>query len=492
MDSFFALPARPDGRRVEHFRRKRGPRVALALLLTTVVLGLTVNIAGADGRVVTGNPNCTLIPGTSELRVDPAQSGTFTDGTLTVMVTVRNRTTDDPQHPGNQTGDQVFDFTASGGTVLGVVVKGGPNANLYDYRPVGVTSGTGLHAPLGPGNKFAGLSHLSFCYIVKANPTIVTQVSSASITIGDPVSDTATLSGGSSPTGTITFNAFGPNDATCSGTAAFTNTVTVSGNGNYSSGSFTPTAVGTYRWIASYSGDGANNAATTACNDPNETVVVNKARPGIVTQVSSASITIGGSVSDTATLSGGFNPTGTITFNAYGPNDADCSGAAAFTDTVTVSGNGNYSSGSFTPTAVGTYRWIANYSGDANNEVATTACNDPNESVEVTKNQPRLGTAPELLPNDKATLSGLVNPSGGTITFELFLNADCSGTAAYTEPAQTVNANGDYFTSNSTVKVTGDRTISWIVTYSGDASNQATSSGCTDEQVVMDFTPLSS
>ncbi len=42
-------------------------------------------------------------------------------------------------------------------------------------------------------------------------------------------------------------------------------------------------------------------------------------------------------LTDTATLSGGINPTGTITFTLYNPSHV-----AVYTDTVTVSGNGTY------------------------------------------------------------------------------------------------------------------------------------------------------
>ncbi|HEY3002841.1 MAG TPA: hypothetical protein VGJ44_10880, partial [Kribbellaceae bacterium] len=67
---------------------------------------------------------------------------------------------------GDQTGSQVIDFTATGASVLGVVVKGGPNANFYDYQPGGVSFGTGLHSPVNPSNEmFYGLSHVSFCYV---------------------------------------------------------------------------------------------------------------------------------------------------------------------------------------------------------------------------------------------------------------------------------------------------------------------------------------
>ena len=59
------------------------------------------------------------------------------------------------------------------------------------------------------------------------------------------MSDTATLAGGSTPTGNITFRLFGPNDASCGGAVIFTSTVAVNGNGNYTSASYTPTQSGT-------------------------------------------------------------------------------------------------------------------------------------------------------------------------------------------------------------------------------------------------------
>jgi hypothetical protein len=105
--------------------------------------------------------------------------------------------------------------------------------------------------------------------------------------------------------------------------------------------------------------------------------------PSIVTTASQP-VTVGGGISDSAALSGGIlTPTGMITFSAYGPDNATCSGNPAFTSTVAVSGNGTYPSGSFNPTAAGTYRFVATYSGDANNNSASDACNAANESVVV-------------------------------------------------------------------------------------------------------------
>ena len=108
--------------------------------------------------------------------------------------------------------------------------------------------------------------------------TLTTKDSASSITIGQSTSDTATLSGASSPTGSIVFNLYGPNDPTCTKAPRFTSSpVTVSGNGSYNSPLFTPTSsdVGTYSWVAEYSGDTNNAPLTTACGDPNETVTIN-------------------------------------------------------------------------------------------------------------------------------------------------------------------------------------------------------------------------
>ena len=89
---------------------------------------------------------------------------------------------------------------------------------------------------------------------------------------GASLYDTAHLAGGIDPGGTITFTLFGPDDQTCSGAPAYTTTVAVTGNGNYRSAAFVVPVPGTYRWVATYSGDALNAAVgRTACGDSTET-----------------------------------------------------------------------------------------------------------------------------------------------------------------------------------------------------------------------------
>ena len=96
------------------------------------------------------------------------------------------------------------------------------------------------------------------------------------------------------------------------------------------------------------------------------------ATPAISTLASPA-VPAGGRISDSATLTGGFAPTGTVTFTLYGPGDATCSNALHST-TVPVGAGGVSHSGDVEAGAAGTYNWVATYSGDLNNLPVSSAC----------------------------------------------------------------------------------------------------------------------
>jgi hypothetical protein len=153
-----------------------------------------------------------------------------------------------------------------------------------------------------------------------------------------------------------------------------------------------------YRWIATYSGDAGNHGASTSCDDQAEAVVVSKAQPTLTTEVPTDSVPNGNGAGDIAHLIGGASPQGTITFRLYGPDDPHCSGPAAFVVTQNVQGNGTTPSPLPQPTVPGTYRWVAVYSGDANNEGASTQCGDPHESFIVQEEGPNIPQTPEEKP----------------------------------------------------------------------------------------------
>ena len=112
--------------------------------------------------------------------------------------------------------------------------------------------------------------------------SITTSVSPTPIALGSSASDTATVTNAISSfavQGTVTFNAYASfSDCTAGTNSVFTDTKSVSGSSPLSvtSAPFTPTAPGTYYWIAAYAPNGAINgpAASTTCGDANEILVV--------------------------------------------------------------------------------------------------------------------------------------------------------------------------------------------------------------------------
>jgi hypothetical protein len=222
-------------------------------------------------------------------------------------------------------------------------------------------------APVGPD---AGSAYVFL--LIKDSPTISTQASAGG-PVGTSVAATATVSGGWGPTGEVRFGLF--SDATCA-TQVFTSTTDLVG-ATATSEAFSPTAPGTYYWSARYLGDAGNEEALSDCRT---SVTITEASLTTISTQASAGGLLGTAVTDTATVSGGANPTGDVTFRLF--SDADCT-AQVFTSTNPLSG-GTATSGSFTPASPGTYRWTAVYNGDANNSTVTSPCNAPNESVVIT------------------------------------------------------------------------------------------------------------
>src|SRR5207245_524988 len=180
-----------------------------------------------------------------------------------------------------------------------------------------------------------------------------------------------------------------------------------------------------------------NAAGPTACADPAEAVVVTKAAPALTT-TASGSVAAGGTVNDVAHLTLATNPTGTITFTLYGPNDATCT-VVAFTDTKLVSGNADYTSCSFTAIQAATIRWLSLHDAlPIYNAAGPTACADPAEAVVVTKASPALTTtasgsvAAGGEVSDVAHLTLGTNPTGRAACSESGPNAATGTAVAYT------------------------------------------------------------
>jgi uncharacterized repeat protein (TIGR01451 family) len=252
----------------------------------------------------------------------------------------------------------------------------------------------------------------------------------SSITLGQSVTDHAEVSAGAgAPTGTVEFFLCSPTQLTngvCSsggtpvGSPVSLSRVDSTNSSAADSASATPTATGTWCWRAVYnpaSGTGfigSSDGSSTECFEVTKAPTSTKTTPG-----SGGSIVLGGSITDTANLSGALGdgfpaPTGTVTFFVCGPGVSECtSGGSKVGEVKTLSG-GSAGSDSFTPTQTGRYCFRAVYSGDGNyqgsSDGSSTECFTviglPN--LAITKTADTGGTPSEV--------AAAGNPIGFTIT----------------------------------------------------------------------------
>src|SRR5207253_1659585 len=84
--------------------------------------------------------------------------------------------------------------------------------------------------------------------------------------------------------------------------------------------------------------------------------------------------TVGSTVNGTATVLGGFNPMGTLTVNLY--SNGSCSGDATARSPRSYNSSHSNTANSVivTVNSTGLYSFNATYSGDANNNLAISAC----------------------------------------------------------------------------------------------------------------------
>jgi len=363
------------------------------------------------------------------------------------------------------------------------------------------------------------------CFTVNpVTPSLATAAGAGPVLLGQAVTDTATLGAtanqpgspiingplGALAGGSITFTLVGPND--CTTTAAGTGTnpqsLTVGGNGTYGPVSFTPSAVGTYHWVASYSGSLPNTNPTThntACNDTGEDVIVRQLPTTTVTTpvdgsgTPVSSVSFGASVFDHAVVTGdpaGGTPTGTVNFFICNPTQVTgtagsevCAGGTALsgnprTATAIALSNPPQSEATSSPAVIanqtGVWCFRATYTPDTS---AYTGSSDGthHECFTVTDTT-STSTAQDWLPNDSATITSGGSPLDGTVTFTLYSGGACTGTPLYTETPITVSGATamPLITHNTTVKVTatGSTTVSWKVVYTSNNPNVSGSNSC--------------
>jgi hypothetical protein len=278
-----------------------------------------------------------------------------------------------------------------------------------------------------------------------------------------------TVTGVSSFNGSVSFHICGPtaadSTATCDTGGVDLGSKSITSNGTVFSDTATVTAAGRYCFRADFheSSDPSIGVPDSSDHSSTECFVVNPVQPTLTTQATTGPVDFGQKISDTVTLagtahepgtggpagdSGSINPAtlggdaiGNITVVAFGPDS--CSTTAFTSGAIAASGDGSYGGAGtafeFQPSAPGQYVFVAAYAGDSPNTlaIAASACSGAPASEKVTVRQipTEIKTKQSWIPNDTATVSATTGnlAAGGTVSFALYDNATCSGTALYSQ-----------------------------------------------------------
>ena len=183
--------------------------------------------------------------------------------------------------------------------------------------------------------------------VVNPRPTTLTTNAGGPFLLGADgtvaLSDTATLSGGTSGAGgTITFMLF--SDSACSSQVGTDVTVAVNGadDKNYTSPPITVNTAGTYYWVASYGGDSKNAASSSTCGDVNEKPLVIRPHISISKSPDAQTILIGQTANFTITVTndGASTLTNVVVTDALAPGcartSADIPGLASMAPGATI------------------------------------------------------------------------------------------------------------------------------------------------------------
>ncbi len=371
------------------------------------------------------------------------------------------------------------------------IVEGAPPAGYEDYKPTpGTLTTITLHLPLQAGEGAYGTvgsrtaTNVNFYNWPKVHPDVTTTLSDNTITLGESVTDSVTVSSGAIavvPSGTVDFKVSyngGPFNPWAGSTG-----IALDGSGTATSPSYTPMATGGYRFQAFYNGDSNFYAGHSDPNDPDEALLVEPATPGVKTTLSDNTITLGDSVTDSVTVTGvlGIVPTGTVDFKvSYG-------GGAFQTWTgstgIALNGSGTATSPAYAPLAAGNYRFQAFYSGDSNYLAASSDPDDADEALSVERVQKPATTVLQVVVTDTVTIASLPSPfpgPTGTVDFQVSAN----GGAWSTFDSGVALVSGSATSSPYTLPAPGSYRFRAL--YSGDSNYQPSQSGADDEPVTYD------
>jgi hypothetical protein len=450
----------------------------------------------ATSQVFFARANASGVAGWNETIDYAAGSGTTGSGGIPIYGTAcfeysGEITCVDGDNKTNVALDQVF-YAALNSTGVGPWGQAGAYGDLplatYHLSCVLIDVSFGLCASGATSQTYSA----PFLYHPFAVTNLTTQLSATTLIVGNSFTDSATLQGATLDAGgTVTYVVFSDND--CSSDAGDNESGLASVN--VTSGVVPnlhpwPTyQAGYYSVRASYSGD-ANNYGSVAPCEPLHTV---RATTSLSTQLSTSTVAVGGSFSDSATLSGA-TPTaqGSVTYYLY--KDGTCTTAVGQSSLQLVTNAAVPSSSAFTavPSTASANSVLAVYSGDNSNTPTQAACEPltvtPSTSARIAITCTPEGIAAGGSTTCTITLSGTVSPVAGELVLVssesktgTFTPSDCtlnsagSCTVTYTDTTQGVpELKADYPGDGVNAAAIGTTVVGVLPTVSGTASATST------------------
>jgi hypothetical protein len=409
-----------------------------AISYGTALSAAQLDASSATSGVFVYTPAAGTVPGTGPqtllVSFTPADTADYTPATATVSLAVNKATQTIAFAPLSSPvifGVRPVPLTATASSGLGVAFSvtgpaaiSGNTLTITGAGPVVVTANQA-----GNGNYSAAAPAQQTISVNRAAPAASIAASAASVTVGSPVTLTATLKGsGAAPGGAVTFNA---------GTAALG---TAALNSGVATLAVTSLVTGKNTITANYTGD-ANYAAATSASI--SVTVLPKATPTVKLTSSVSTQAYGSPVTLTATLTGsGARPTGTVAFNSgsaqLGVSTLNGSGAATL---------------ALTTLAVGKSSITASYSGDSS-----------------------------YAPAASTAISVTVNKATQTIAFTRLLSPITYGASPVTLVATASSGLGVTFTvtgpaklGGNTLTLTGPGTVVVTASQAGNANYAAAS-----------------
>jgi hypothetical protein len=223
---------------------------------------------------------------------------------------------------------------------------------------------------------------------VEVQPRARTQASALRSRPGAELTDLVVVEGLGGETARVDVALYGPfptrEAVVCTTPPVWSGSLTATGDGEYRTAGFTPTVPGYYTYRESIPAQGFVRAQTAPCGEVSETPVV-AGTPAITTQVSAQQTRPGSSVTDSVRVTGLGVLRATVEVALYGPFPAReaiaCTGTPAATQTITVDGDGTYTTPPLRIGRAGYYTYVERIAGTEAFDATATACGEASETT---------------------------------------------------------------------------------------------------------------